>query len=74
MPAITPSALGAMAVRLDPELIPIFSMLVHDTSPAEVAGVLDITGAQLDARRRRIIEQLTHHPRSTHGDHPAFAG
>jgi DNA-binding NarL/FixJ family response regulator len=57
--ASTATALGAVGASIDHEDLPILGMLVHGTSPAEVAATLGLTGAQLLARRWAILRRLS---------------
>ena len=59
LPAVSPAALRAIAARLDPADTPILGMLIHRTSPSEIAEVLAISDDWLDARRWAILKQLS---------------
>jgi DNA-binding NarL/FixJ family response regulator len=61
-PPIPPTAVSAMAARLDPSDVPILGMLVHGNLAAEIADVLGITEPSLDARRWAILKRLTAPP------------
>jgi DNA-binding NarL/FixJ family response regulator len=57
-PRVTIDALVEAAARVDPEDIPILSMLVHGTSPEDIAEVLGVHERELSARRRRMLSVL----------------
>jgi DNA-binding NarL/FixJ family response regulator len=57
-PRITIDALVEAAGKVDPDDIPILSMLVHGTTPDEVAEVLGVHERELAARRRRMLDAL----------------
>jgi DNA-binding NarL/FixJ family response regulator len=58
LPPVSPTALSRIARRLDPGDTPILGMLVHGTSPSEIAEVLAIGADWLEARRWAILQQL----------------
>jgi DNA-binding NarL/FixJ family response regulator len=58
-PTASPSALATIAAALDPADLPILGMLVHGTSPAEVAETLGMRDDWLLARRWAILRRLT---------------
>jgi len=57
-PRITIDALVEAAGLVDPDDIPILSMLVHGTSPAEIGEVLGVQERELAGRRRRMLNAL----------------
>jgi DNA-binding NarL/FixJ family response regulator len=57
-PRITIDALVEAAGVIDPDDIPILSMLVHGTSPAEIGEVLGVHERELAGRRRRMLNAL----------------
>jgi tellurite resistance protein TerC len=58
IPPVPPSALKAIASRLDPDDTPILAMLVHGIPAAEIADVLGITEQWLHTRRWAILKHL----------------
>lgn len=62
MPAVVPGTMDAIAGRLDDEDLPILGMLLHGIAPDEIATVLGITPAWLDARRWAMLTRLTGSP------------
>ena len=58
LPAIGPATLRAAANLLDPDDAAILGMLVHGTTPQEVAETLGIAEHWLDARRWAMLRQL----------------
>lgn len=59
-PPIAPAALRRCAERLEPEDLPILSLLAHGTSRRETANTLGISTAELIARLTRIITVFEH--------------
>jgi DNA-binding NarL/FixJ family response regulator len=57
-PRVTIDALVEAAGMVDPDDIPILSMLVHGTSPAEIGEVLGVHERELAGRRRRMLNAL----------------
>jgi len=57
-PRITIDALVEAAGMVDPDDIPILSMLVHGTSPAGIGEVLGVHERELAGRRRRMLKAL----------------
>ena len=57
-PRITIDALVEAAGVVDPDDIPILSMLVHGTSPAGIGEVLGVHERELAGRRRRMLKAL----------------
>jgi DNA-binding NarL/FixJ family response regulator len=57
-PRITIDALVEAAGKVDPDDIPILSMLVHGTTPEDIAEVLGVHERELAARRRRMLDAL----------------
>lgn len=57
-PRISIDGLVEAAGRVHPDDIPILGMLVHGTSPAEIAGVLGIPDHELAGRRKRMLKAL----------------
>jgi DNA-binding NarL/FixJ family response regulator len=61
-PRITIDALVEAAGVVDPDDIPILSMLVHGTSPTGIGEVLGIHERELAGRRRRMLKALLGEP------------
>ena len=57
-PRIAVEALVEAAGKVDSDDLPILSMLVHGTSPADIARVLGIGQHELAGRRRRMHAAL----------------
>lgn len=57
-PRVTIDALVEAAGMVDPDDIPILSMLVHGTSPAGIGEVLGVHERELAGRRRRMLAAL----------------
>jgi DNA-binding NarL/FixJ family response regulator len=57
-PRVTIDALVEAAGLVESDDIPILSMLVHGTSPAEVGEVLGVHDRELAGRRRRMLNAL----------------
>jgi DNA-binding NarL/FixJ family response regulator len=47
-----------VVLRLDPDDLPIFGMLIHDTPPADIAAALRLSEDALAARRSAMLERL----------------
>lgn len=58
-PAVTPAALEEAGVQLEADDLPILGMLMHRTSPAEIADTLGTDETKINARRWRMLERLT---------------
>jgi DNA-binding NarL/FixJ family response regulator len=58
MPPILPGLLEASAARLDPEDVPIFSMLMDRTPLPEIAEVMAIEESELGARVKIMLGKL----------------
>jgi DNA-binding NarL/FixJ family response regulator len=56
--SVTPAALAAVGEELEVRDRPILGMLAAGTEPAEIAAVLRIDQAELDARRSAMLERL----------------
>jgi two-component system, NarL family, response regulator DesR len=65
LPIVPPTAMSALASRVDPEDRPMLTMLIHDTPPAEVAKVLGVSRAWLSTRRWAVLDTLRRAPRQT---------
>jgi DNA-binding NarL/FixJ family response regulator len=50
--------LEGVVLRLDPDDMPIFGMLIHDTPPADIAAALRLSEDGLAARRSSMLERL----------------
>jgi DNA-binding NarL/FixJ family response regulator len=61
-PRITIDAFVEAAGLVDPDDIPILSMLVHGTSPAGIGEVLGVHERELAGRRRRMLKALLGEP------------
>lgn len=59
LPPIGPLAMESAASRLEAEDLPIFGMLVHRTSPAEIAATLGMDESWLTTRRWAMLKRLT---------------
>jgi DNA-binding NarL/FixJ family response regulator len=57
-PRITIDALVEAAGMIDPDDIPILSMLVHGTSPAGIGQALGVHERELAGRRKRMLNAL----------------
>jgi DNA-binding NarL/FixJ family response regulator len=57
-PRITIDALVEAAGMVDPDDIPILSMLVHGTSPAGIGEALGVHERELAGRRKRMLRAL----------------
>lgn len=62
LPAITPAAMEIAASRLATEDLPIFGMLAHRTSPADIAATLGMDEPWLATRRWAMLKRLTGNP------------
>jgi DNA-binding NarL/FixJ family response regulator len=58
LPPISPALLGASAAKLDPEDVPIFSMMMDNTPLPKIAEVLGVEEGELSARLRGILSKL----------------
>ena len=58
-PLPSPSALATVGAALEPNDLPILGMLVHGTSPDDVAATLGISTEWLLARRWAMLRRLT---------------
>jgi two-component system response regulator DevR len=58
MPATTAERIRASAVRLDPDDVPIFEMLMQHTPGVEIAETLKIDDEQLSSRIARMLGRL----------------
>ena len=63
-PRVTIDGLVEAAGQVDPDDIPILSMLVHGTSPAGIGEVLGVHERELAGRRRRMLRALLGEPRA----------
>ena len=59
LPAVTPQVQARAAARLDPRDRPIFAMRLAGTSPRDIAGVVGMTVAALNARVQAIVAQVS---------------
>jgi DNA-binding NarL/FixJ family response regulator len=57
-PRVTIDGLVEAAGMVDPDDIPILSMLVHGTSPAEIGEALGVHERELAGRRKRMLRAL----------------
>jgi len=58
LPCVAPTLRARAAARLDPRDRPIFAMRLAGTSPRDIAGVVGMTVAALNARVSAIVAQL----------------
>ena len=58
-PRPSAAALATVGAALEPADLPILGMLLHGTSPAEVADTLDMSDEWLQARRWAILRRLS---------------
>jgi DNA-binding NarL/FixJ family response regulator len=58
LPPISPALIGASAAKLDPEDVPIFSMMMDSTSLSQVAEVMGVEEGELSAHLRAILGKL----------------
>ena len=58
LPRVAPGPQARAAARLDPRDRPIFAMRLAGTSPREIASVVGMTVAALNARVQAIVAQL----------------
>jgi DNA-binding NarL/FixJ family response regulator len=58
MPLIPPAMLEASVAKLDPEDVPIFSMMMHRTPRSEVAATVGIDERELGVRQKAILVKL----------------
>ena len=58
LPEVGPQQQSRAAGRLDPRDRPIFAMRLAGTSPREIAGVVGVGVAALNARIQAIVTQL----------------
>jgi DNA-binding NarL/FixJ family response regulator len=58
LPAIPDSIAGALRSRLEPADRSIFSMLIHGLPPAKISSRLGISRAELEARRRAMLQAI----------------
>jgi len=61
LPTIAPTAMQAVASRLETIDLPIFGMLAHGTPPVEIATTLRMDEGWLDTRRWAMLSRLTGH-------------
>jgi len=58
LPPVTPSMRARAAARLEPRDRPIFAMRLAGTSPRDIAAVIGMSAASLNARVRAIVARL----------------
>jgi DNA-binding NarL/FixJ family response regulator len=58
MPLIPPTLLEATASKLNPEDVPIFSMIMHRTPRSEVAKTIGLGESELGARLKAMLITL----------------
>jgi DNA-binding NarL/FixJ family response regulator len=58
LPRVAPTSRARAAARLDPRDRPIFAMRLAGTNPRDIAGVVGLTVAALNARDGAIVAQL----------------
>jgi DNA-binding NarL/FixJ family response regulator len=58
LPPISPTLVGASAAKLDPDDVPIFSMMMDSTPLSKVAEVMGVDEAELGVRLRRMLGKL----------------
>jgi two-component system, NarL family, response regulator DevR len=73
LPAIPDSIAGALRSRLEPRDQSTFSMLIHGLSPAEISSRLGLSRAELEARRRAMLQAIAPKAARGGGGEPATA-